>query len=158
MSASLVAAEGDHEAEGADHEPGAKRLQVDDPAPHEHQAADRDEHERDHVRGNAEGAVEPVDDRSSRRAAVPAEPEQGGEEETDRDHAEPPELGVVVRSGLAGLRRRFLTRAGVRGFGARLAGFFLVTAMGLAASAAASRLLRGGPARDRARPSRARVS
>ena len=38
--ATLVAAERDHEAEGADREPGPEGLQVDELAADEHQAAD----------------------------------------------------------------------------------------------------------------------
>ena len=73
-SASLVAAERDHEPERADGEPGAERLQVDELAPHEHQAADGDEHERDRVGGDAEGAVEPVGDLAP--TAPPSQPSQ----------------------------------------------------------------------------------
>ena len=70
--AAFVTAEGDHEAERPHDEAGAERLQVDEPAADEHEDAERDEDERNQVGGNAEGAVQPVDDRGADRAAVPA--------------------------------------------------------------------------------------
>ena len=70
--ASLVAAERDHEPERADGETRPEGLQVDDLAADEHQPADADEHDRDRVGGDAEGAVEPVADARARPARRPS--------------------------------------------------------------------------------------
>ena len=107
--ASLVAPERDHEAEGADDEPRAERLQVDELAADEHQPADAERaraesrRRRRRRRRRGQSAIVRAD-----RAAVPPEPEHRREEAADRDHPEPPQLGMVVRSGL--LARRFRTR------------------------------------------------
>ncbi len=101
--AAVIATERDHQPDGADREPRAERAQVDECAPHEHQAAEHDEDERDGVRGRPQHVARAVGHPGSGRAAVPAEPEHRREEGADRGHPEPPELGMVVRSGLAPL-------------------------------------------------------
>ena len=94
----LVTTEGDHEAERPHDEAGPEGLQVDEPAAHEHQDAHRDEDERNEVGGNPERVVEPVDDGGTDGAAVPAEPEHRREEQSNGDHPQSPELGMMVRS------------------------------------------------------------
>ena len=102
----LVAPEREHQAEGTDHEAGAEGLQVDELAAHEHEPAEAEENERNDVGGSPEGAMEPVGGLLADRPTVPAEPQQGGEEGTDRDHPEPPQFGMVMRSGLRRPRGR----------------------------------------------------
>ena len=103
---SLVAPEREHEAEGTDHEAGAEGLQVDDLAANEHEPAEAEENERNDVGGSSEGAAEAVCDLLTDRTTVPTEPQQRGQEGTDRDHPEPPQFGMVMRSGLCCTRRR----------------------------------------------------
>ncbi len=138
--AALVASERDHQPDAGDHEAGAERLEVDERAADEHQPAHADEHERQHVGGAADRVLQPLRDLRADDAPVPAEPEHGREEEADRGHPEPPQLGMVVRSGLL---RRPLPDAGRR---ARpqgpLGGLLPGRRHGLAASAATSVFLR----------------
>ena len=95
--ASFVIAERDHEARRRRREPGAERAQVDELAADEHQPADAEEHERERRRRRRRTRRRASPRRARRRAPVPAEPQHGREDEPDRDHPEPPELGMVVR-------------------------------------------------------------
>src|SRR5205814_9889393 len=55
--------------------------------------------------------VEPVPEPAADVAAVPAEVQDGAEEEAERDGAEAPELGVLIARAGAALRPRLLDAA-----------------------------------------------
>ena len=88
--------EHEEEAEHDDRAPGAERPHVEQLRPRDEQAAERAEGDRQQVAEVADHAVEPVDDLLARRAAVPAEVEQRGQEEPGREQEEPDQLGTVV--------------------------------------------------------------
>ena len=92
----MVLAQGDHQADHADDDTGAERLHVDERAADEQQAAETEQDQRHDIRRRADAGLEPVGDMGAHWAAVPAEPEHGGEKEADRGHAEPPQLGVMM--------------------------------------------------------------
>ena len=98
--AAVVLAEGDQQADGADHEPRPEGAQVDELAADEHQPADRDQRERDERRRGSERRLEPVGETRADRPAVPAEPDERREHEPERGQPEAPELGMVVPAGL----------------------------------------------------------
>src|SRR5262249_53922360 len=98
--AAVVLPERDHQAEHAECEAGAERAQVDERAADEHQPPDAEQRERDERGRGAEPLVEPVRDVTPDGPSVPAEPQHGREDEAGRDETEPPELRMVVTSGL----------------------------------------------------------
>src|SRR6185437_4115027 len=106
--AALVAAERDHQAGGGDAHSRAERPDVDERAAQDHQPADRDEGDRQHIRRRAEQRVEAVGERAAHVAAVPARVLDAAEEEAERDEAEAPELGMVQRALARGLRPALL--------------------------------------------------
>src|SRR5205823_2512926 len=91
----LVAAERDHQADDEDGEARAEGPDVDERAAPDHQAADRNEEDRQDPRGAADQRVEAVRERAPDVAAVPAEVDDAPEKGAQRDEPEPPELGMV---------------------------------------------------------------
>ena len=85
-----VRAEGEHQAEGADGEAGAERAHVDERAAGDHQGAEADERDREHVAGVADHRGDRVADRAADDPAVPAEVEQRAEEDPERDERRGP--------------------------------------------------------------------
>ena len=136
----VVLAERDHQADEPDDEAGPERAKVDEGAPDEHERSDPEQNGGHERRRRAERVVEPVGHVRADGAAVPAEPEDGREDEPDDDEPEPPELGMVVRAGL--LRALLDARRRTRLARARRSGALLPRRHGLAASALDERLLR----------------
>ena len=95
--ASAVAAEQRHEPEEPDAEPEPERADVEEVAAREHEPADADQRERQHVRGAAEDRLEHVREPRAHRAAVEAEVEDRGEDETERGQPQAEQLALVVR-------------------------------------------------------------
>jgi hypothetical protein len=109
--AALVLAERDHQAAAEHGEPRAERAHLDERAPHHHERADRCKRDRDRVFRVPDEPVEPVAEPAADVAAVPAEVEDGAEEEPERDRAEAPELRVLAACPRAALRPRLLDAA-----------------------------------------------
>ena len=92
--AAVRRAEREHEPDDRHREPEPERPHGDERAPGHDQRAERDQDERRDVGRPADDAP-----RARARAAAQAEPEHAGEEDPDRDQAEPDQLGVVVAPG-----------------------------------------------------------
>src|SRR4051794_4000582 len=102
--AALVLAERDHEAAAEHGHPGAERPDVDERAARHDQRAEHGECDRHDVVRVPDQPVEAVAQPAADVAAVPAEVEDGPEEEAERDRSEPPELRVLGAGASASLR------------------------------------------------------
>src|SRR5262249_20333803 len=101
QEAARIRAESDEQSERGDTDAGLEGPEIDKGAADEHQCPDSDECERHDVCGIAHRGPQTVGDLPADDAPVPAEVDDGHEDEADRNHPEPPELGMVMRSGLA---------------------------------------------------------
>jgi hypothetical protein len=89
-------AESGQQSERGDDQPGPKRAHVDERAPRHHQRADDDERDGSDVGGRADRADEAVRDRAADHPPAPAEVEDRGEEEAERQQPEADELVVLL--------------------------------------------------------------
>ena len=107
----VARAQKDQKSHRGDDEPHAERTEVDEPGAADHERSHADERERQHDPRGADQPVEAVRDGRADRAAVPAEPEDDGQEQPQRDETEPDELGMSGASSPPSLDTRRRPRA-----------------------------------------------
>src|SRR5262249_34046237 len=109
--AALILAERDHEAATEHRETRAKRPDVDELAAGHHEGAERHERDRHDVLRVPDQPVEPLAEPAADVPAVPAEVEDGAEEEAERNRRETPQLGALALRAGASLRPRLADAA-----------------------------------------------
>ena len=92
----MCVSEHEEQAERRHCETQAEGPYVDEPAPHERQAADAHARDRNHVDGRVHELLEPRRQTAADDAGIPTSVEDRREKQAERHQREPDQLGVVM--------------------------------------------------------------